>query len=69
MIRRTTLNTQGSMIGRPGYGAVVLVGMVVMVLILSLTQTVFGMGSSQKIEKVAFASQNSTIKRHCSKLL
>ena len=62
----TTLHTQDSITGRPGYVAVVLAGMAVVGLILAFAPAAFGMGSfqkaSHKIEKVTFTSQGSTIK-------
>ncbi len=57
-----TIHTQGSISGRPAYGTVVLLGMAVVGLILASTPAAFGMGSAQKVEKVAFTSQGSTIK-------
>ena len=63
---KTTLHTQDSIIGRPGYVAVVLAGMAVVGLILAFAPAAYGMGSFQKathkIEKVSFTSQGSTIK-------
>jgi len=66
MIRKTTLKTQGLRTGRPGFIALVLMGVAVVGMILALTPAVFGKGTSQEafqgIEKVAFTSHGSTIK-------
>ena len=64
MISKVKLKNEKTIIGKRVKSNMVSGGMIVIGLILTLTQSVFGMGPSQNIEKVEFTSQGTAIKGH-----